>query len=145
MVAGEPWTNHYYGTPIGYPAMTSNNSSSFTVPGSVKILGVTALTMGLWALALGAAGWTAGGVAAGTFDAGMQAGIGNVVAGSAFAMAQSAAMRGTAAGVVNGVIAGTSDGAAAVAQVLRGEEVRRKEEEVNLNTMAGLDGRMYCN
>jgi hypothetical protein len=44
---------------------TSNATASITVPGSIMIIGATALAMGVWPLALGVAGWTAGGVAAG--------------------------------------------------------------------------------
>jgi len=44
---------------------------------------------------LGALGFSAGGVVAGSTAAGIQAGIGNVAAGSAFAIAQSIAMGGT--------------------------------------------------
>ena len=45
---------------------------------------------------------------AGSAAAGMQAGIGNVVAGSAFAVLQSAAAGGAGAAVVNGVVGGTA-------------------------------------
>jgi hypothetical protein len=52
-------------------------------------------------------GFTATGVAAGTIAAAAQSGIGNVVAGSTFAVLQSAAAGGAGAILVNGVAAGT--------------------------------------
>jgi hypothetical protein len=71
----------------------------------------------------------------GTIAAGAQAGIGNVAAGSLFALTQSAAMGGAVAGVVNGAVTGV--GAVAVAyEALRGGrqdvgdgKVVRKEED----------------
>ncbi|KAF9697279.1 hypothetical protein EKO04_004548 [Ascochyta lentis] len=51
---------------------------------------------------LGAAGFTAGGIAAGSAAAGIQAGIGSVAAGSAFATLTSAAMGGYGAVIVFG-------------------------------------------
>jgi hypothetical protein len=44
---------------------TSNGTSSFTVPGPIMVLGLTVTVMGGWPSLLGAAGWTAGGIAAG--------------------------------------------------------------------------------
>ena len=41
---------------------TSNAKSSFSIPGTFLIAGVTAIAMGAWPIALGFAGWTAGGV-----------------------------------------------------------------------------------
>jgi hypothetical protein len=43
---------------------TSNGTSSFNIPGTIVIVGFTAVAMGAWPIALGFAGWTAGGVAA---------------------------------------------------------------------------------
>ncbi|KAH6654318.1 hypothetical protein BKA67DRAFT_274924 [Truncatella angustata] len=54
--------------------------------------------------ALGAAGFGAQGVAAGSLAAGVQGGIGNVIAGSAFATLQSAGAAGAGAAMVNGVV-----------------------------------------
>jgi hypothetical protein len=50
---------------IDQPTFTSNSTTTFAVPCSIAILGMTAAVMGAWPLVLGAAGWTAGGVAAG--------------------------------------------------------------------------------
>jgi hypothetical protein len=38
----------------------SNGTSSFNLPGTIMIVGVTAIAMGAWPIALGIAGWTAG-------------------------------------------------------------------------------------
>lgn len=50
---------------------------------------ITSLVVGAVAGALSSIGFTTGGVAAGSVAAGIQAGIGNVAAGSLFATAQS--------------------------------------------------------
>lgn len=74
-------------------------------------IGVAAATgAGLFVAApavLAAAGFTGAGIAAGSIAAGLQAGIGNVVAGSAFAALQSAG--------VTGVVSATTGAAASVA------------------------------
>ncbi|OTA86310.1 hypothetical protein M434DRAFT_399952 [Hypoxylon sp. CO27-5] len=62
--------------------------------------------------ALAAAGFGANGIAAGSVASGIQAGIGNVAAGSVFATLQSAGMAGYGAAIVNGVV---QAGGAAVA------------------------------
>ncbi|KAH8980744.1 hypothetical protein EDB86DRAFT_2978724 [Lactarius hatsudake] len=53
--------------------------------------------------ALGAVGFSAAGPVTGSIAAGIQAGIGNVAAGSLFATAQSVAMRGALSGVITAV------------------------------------------
>jgi hypothetical protein len=50
---------------IDQPVFTSNSTTTCAVPNPIAILGMTAVAMGAWPLALGLAGWTAGGVAAG--------------------------------------------------------------------------------
>ncbi|KAF1978145.1 hypothetical protein BU23DRAFT_525848 [Bimuria novae-zelandiae CBS 107.79] len=55
-------------------------------------------------LVLGAVGFTSGGVAAGFFAAAAHAGIGNVAAGSAFAVLQSAGAGGAGLAVVNSIV-----------------------------------------
>lgn len=68
--------------------------------------GVGAAATGGTALGLTAAGFTSSGVAAGSMAAGIQAGIGNVAAGSLFATCQSVAATGllfTALPVVIGI------------------------------------------
>ncbi|KAI0133284.1 hypothetical protein F4776DRAFT_624885 [Hypoxylon sp. NC0597] len=67
--------------------------------------------------ALAAAGFGANGIAAGSVASGIQAGIGNVAAGSAFATLQSAGMAGYGAAIVNGVI---QAGGAAIAVATTG-------------------------
>ena len=70
---------------------------------------------------LGAAGFGSGGVFGGSLAAGVQAGIGNVAAGSTFAFLQSAGAGGAALGAVNGVIQGAGlavAGGAAAAGVM---------------------------
>ncbi|RMZ67750.1 Interferon-induced 6-16 [Pyrenophora seminiperda CCB06] len=57
---------------------------------------------------LGLAGFTAGGIAAGSIAAGIQAGIGNVAAGSIFATLTSAAMSGYGVPIVFGGVWGIS-------------------------------------
>jgi hypothetical protein len=91
-------------------------------------VGITCVALVAWPLVLGAAGWTAGGVAAGTFSSvlrlimltlpciGSIAAVvqgANVAAGSLFALAQSAGAEGTVAGVIDGAIVGAG-GATAV-------------------------------
>ena len=65
-------------------------------------LGTGAVLVGS-AIALPAAGFTTGGVAAGSMAAGIQAGIGNVLSGSAFATAQSMGASGVGALVAKGI------------------------------------------
>lgn len=75
--------------------------------------GVGAAATGGTALGLTAAGFTSSGVAAGSIAAGVQAGIGNVAAGSLFATCQSVAATGllfTALPVVMGIGAVTGLG-----------------------------------
>jgi len=67
---------------------------------------------------LGVIGFSAVGPVAGSIAAGLQAGIGNVAAGSLFAMAQSAAMGGAVSSVVTAAGALGGGGAAAAAAVL---------------------------
>jgi len=62
-------------------------------------------------------GFTATGVAAGSAAAAAQASIGDVAAGSTFAILQSAAAGGAGAALVNGIAAGTATAAALVATV----------------------------
>lgn len=74
---------------------------------------IGAATTGGTALGLTAAGFTGSGVAAGSVAAGIQAGIGNVAAGSLFATCQSVAATGllfTALPVVAGIGAVTGLG-----------------------------------
>jgi hypothetical protein len=72
---------------------------------------------------------------AGTIAAGVQSGIGNVVAGSAFATLQSAAAGGYGVAAVNGVIQGTTVVAVAASRLRRkkrdqgGEADRGNNEE----------------
>ncbi|KAF2447300.1 hypothetical protein P171DRAFT_430204 [Karstenula rhodostoma CBS 690.94] len=80
-------------------------------------------------LALGAAGFTAGGVAAGSLAAGIQAGIGNVAAGSIFAGLTSAGTGGAALAVVQGVAGGAAAAVAGgTAYVVK--TVKRKDEDI---------------
>ncbi|KAH7116866.1 hypothetical protein B0J11DRAFT_537743 [Dendryphion nanum] len=65
-------------------------------------------------VALAAVGFGAGGVVAGSVAAGMQAGIGNVAAGSAFAILQSAGAGGAGIVIVQGVAGGLTAAGAAV-------------------------------
>lgn len=60
----------------------------------------------------------------GSLAAGFQAGIGNVVAGSAFAMAQSATMGGAVAGTVNAAFVGAGTGAAVIIAASDDSQVR---------------------
>ena len=70
---------------------------------AIGIVGATGVAISAGAASLG---FTSSGIAAGSIAAGLQAGIGNVVAGSAFATAQSLGatvaitMIGTAGGIV---------------------------------------------
>ncbi|KAH9980657.1 hypothetical protein BJV74DRAFT_855712 [Russula compacta] len=77
------------------------------------VLVPVALTAGL-----GVIGFSAAGPVAGSIAAGMQAGIGNVAAGSLFATAQSVAMGGAVPGAVTAVGSGFSGIAAAAAAVI---------------------------
>ncbi|KAH8994543.1 hypothetical protein EDB92DRAFT_288237 [Lactarius akahatsu] len=72
--------------------------------------------------ALGAVGFSAAGLVVGSIAAGIQAGIGNVAAGSLFATAQSVTMRGALSGVVTAV--GTAIGGICAA-VRRSSEFNR--------------------
>lgn len=71
-------------------------------------------------VALSLAGFTTAGVAAGSMAAAVQSGIGNVVAGSMFAMLQSLGAAGMTAGTVAtaGAAAGAAGAGAAVADNL---------------------------
>jgi hypothetical protein len=70
----------------------------------LKIAGVTSAIAAAGSTALTYAGFTQAGIAAASAAAGIQSTIGNVVAGSAFAVLQSAGMTGAIAGVgVTGV------------------------------------------
>ncbi|KAI1737761.1 hypothetical protein F4680DRAFT_468019 [Xylaria scruposa] len=79
-------------------------------PGKAVAVGVgvtmVAAPMAVAAPILGAAGFGANGIVAGSIAAGVQAGIGNVVAGSTFATLQSAAMAGYGTAAVAGVVQG---------------------------------------
>ena len=78
------------------------------------VAGVVAVGCGV----LPAIGFTAGGIASGSIAASIQSGIGNVVAGSAFASLQSAGMSGALPAI--GVAAGTvsmAAGAVALAEL----------------------------
>ncbi|QDS67890.1 hypothetical protein FKW77_008161 [Venturia effusa] len=79
-------------------------------PGKTAIIvtsGVVLLAPGLVsAPALGALGFGPKGVGAGSIAAGVQAGIGNVAAGSAFSILQGAGAGGASEVVVNGVLQG---------------------------------------
>jgi len=77
------------------------------------VLAPVVLTAGL-----GVIGFSAAGPVAGKIAAGLQAGIGNVAAGSLFAMAQSAAMGGAVSSVVAAAGALGGGGTAAAAAVL---------------------------
>ncbi|KAF1962776.1 hypothetical protein CC80DRAFT_530698 [Byssothecium circinans] len=144
---------------VGIPWMTAAiNNQTYDEPQSgtewgkskriVTAVAVTGALVGGWPIALGALGWSAGGVVAGMYHysqclsyrlisdvgslaAGAQAGIGNVVAGSAFALTQSAAMGGSVAGVVNGAIVGAG-GIAAAYEAFKGsdddQEGKKKEK-----------------
>ncbi|KAJ4289684.1 hypothetical protein N0V90_011013 [Kalmusia sp. IMI 367209] len=102
MVFGKPWMEH-----IGYNDTYQKLNNDWGTGAKVAaIIGVTGATVMAWPVALAAAGWTASGVVAGSFAATIQAGIGNVAAGSAFAVAQSAAMSGAVAGTINTAIVG---------------------------------------
>lgn len=59
-----------------------------------------AITTGAAALGLSAAGFTSAGVAAGSVAAGLQAGVGNVVGGSLFAVLQSIGATGAIVGAL---------------------------------------------
>ncbi|KAF5239767.1 hypothetical protein FANTH_9846 [Fusarium anthophilum] len=73
---------------------------------------------------LGALGFSAGGIAAGSAAAGIQSGIGIVVAGSPFAILQSAGAGGAGLAVVNGVVqaSGAVVGAGGLAAKLMGQD-----------------------
>lgn len=90
-------------------------------------LGLGVATLGLVAVpvALGAAGFGAGGVVAGSAAAAIQAGIGNVAAGSLFAVCQSVGAAGLATStMVGATAAGTVAGVAggAVTHVVKGKD-----------------------
>jgi len=77
------------------------------------------LTPVLITAGLGVVGFSAAGPVAGSIAAGMQAGIGNVVAGSLFAGAQSVAMGGALPAAITAVGGGAGGlGAAVVALVV---------------------------
>ncbi|KAF5660531.1 hypothetical protein FCIRC_12126 [Fusarium circinatum] len=73
---------------------------------------------------LGALGFSAGGIAAGSAAAGIQSGIGSVVAGSPFSILQSAGAGGAGLAVVNGVVqaSGAVVGASGFAAKLMGQD-----------------------
>ncbi|KAF1809487.1 hypothetical protein P152DRAFT_516664 [Eremomyces bilateralis CBS 781.70] len=66
------------------------------------------------------AGGILGSVGAGTIAAGVQAGIGDVAAGSAFAILQSAGAGGTGLMVVNGIVQGVAVGGAVIIAAVEG-------------------------
>ncbi|KAF1996227.1 hypothetical protein P154DRAFT_580154 [Amniculicola lignicola CBS 123094] len=68
---------------------------------------------------LGLVGFTGVGVAAGSLAAGIQSGLGNVVAGGVFATLQSAAMGGYGAATVAGAVAQTAIAAEAIHAAIR--------------------------
>ncbi|RKL41052.1 hypothetical protein BFJ72_g5947 [Fusarium proliferatum] len=96
-------------------------------PGSIMAMGLGAgmvIAPGLVvAPAISAAGFTTEDVSAGLLAAGIQSGIGSVVAGSAFATLQSAGAGGFDLAVVNGVVqaAGVVVGGSGVAAKLKGQ------------------------
>ncbi|OAG06973.1 uncharacterized protein CC84DRAFT_1204611 [Paraphaeosphaeria sporulosa] len=92
---------------VGAKDWVVNNPKTAAGVAAAPVVGVVAAP-----LALGVAGFTAGGVAAGSMAAGIQAGIGNVAAGSIFAGLMSAGAGGAALAVVQGIAGGA---AAAVA------------------------------
>ncbi|KAH7116865.1 hypothetical protein B0J11DRAFT_537742 [Dendryphion nanum] len=80
---------------------------------------------------LGVLGWQAG-VASGSIAAGVQAGLGNAVAGSPFAVLQSAGAGGAGLAVVNGIVGGaTFAGMGALTAVEVVKAVKVDEAEVN--------------
>jgi len=90
-----------YTTSSYLPSMPNNG-----IPLVVGAIAGVALTPVVAPLALGLVGFSAAGPVAGTFAAIIQSGIGNVVAGSAFATAQSVAMGGAIPTVVTAIGAG---------------------------------------
>ncbi|PVG00923.1 hypothetical protein CPB86DRAFT_782166 [Serendipita vermifera] len=75
------------------------------------IAGTAAVAAVATPVALGVLGFSTGGVVAGSIAAGMQSGIGNVAAGSLFAMAQAAGTAPIVTGLHAGVAAGAAGGA----------------------------------
>ncbi|CAK84100.1 unnamed protein product (macronuclear) [Paramecium tetraurelia] len=72
-----------------------------TIVESTVVSGVTTATIAIGAkVGLAAAGFSSVGPVAGSFAAATQAGVGNVVAGSLFSIAQSAAMTGVVSAAI---------------------------------------------
>jgi hypothetical protein len=140
MVRGKPWTIED-DRDKDKECDSSNNKWRNTELAAAAV-GITCVALVAWSLVLGAAEWTAGGVAAGTFSSvlrlimltlpciGSIAAVvqgANVAAGSLFALAQSAGAEGTVAGVIDGAIVGAG-GATAVREAFRGEETEYEDD-----------------
>ncbi|KAK4651916.1 hypothetical protein QC762_606745 [Podospora pseudocomata] len=110
--------------------MVARNPGTAAVAGVVTVGAVAlAAPLAIAAPVLAAVGFTAEGVAATSIAAGIQAGIGNVVGGSVFAICQSAAAGGAgAAAVATGtqVVGGVAAAGAALGKFLWG---RGRERE----------------
>ncbi|PVH93421.1 hypothetical protein DM02DRAFT_733140 [Periconia macrospinosa] len=115
-------------------------------PGKTAVVVVAApVAIALTPTALSAAGFTSTGVSAGSAAAAAQAGIGNVVGGSPFAILQSAAAGGAGGAIVNAAVgtSATVGAAAAVAPsvvkaVKKGQDEQKKGEQSTLKERAKL-------
>ncbi|KAK4640792.1 hypothetical protein QC761_606745 [Podospora bellae-mahoneyi] len=114
--------------------MVARNPGTAAVAGVVTVGAVAlAAPLAIAAPVLAAVGFTAEGVAATSIAAGVQAGIGNVVGGSVFAICQSAAAGGAgAAAVATGtqVVGGVAAVGAALGKFLWGGGQEREEMPV---------------
>lgn len=119
---------------------TKNTKNKFLKPAIIagvvagSVVGGVLAAPFLVPAALGTVGFSSTGVVGGSIAAGMQAGIGNVAAGSAFAACQSMAMGGAivpAATAATGAATGTAGG---LLGLIGTHFVRRKKHSVNSNT-----------
>ncbi|OIW31334.1 hypothetical protein CONLIGDRAFT_680044 [Coniochaeta ligniaria NRRL 30616] len=116
----------------------------YLASGVVVVVGMVAMPGVVTAPVLGLLGFGSGGVAAGSIAASAQAGIGNVVAPSAFATLQSAGAGGAGIVVVNTVVQGAGvlvGGVTAAAQALSGR-VKHTSDHGSDVTRGGLKAKL---